>query len=465
VPIRLRLAALFALGAGLVIAVCGLLFVWQLGRGLATSTDNGLRARAVAIVPDLGQPPSTTTIGSTPTAGTGDLGDNLYQVIDRSGRVVQRSNEVDSTPLVDTATLERARSAAVFSTVGPEEHQKRVLAVPVTFEEQPSVLLVATSTETNENAVERVRNIFVLAAGPLVALAAVAAWLLAGAALRPVEHLRRQVAQLSEEDLSDGVEVPGTHDELAQLAVTMNDLLGRVRRARVRERGFVAEAGHELRTPLAIMRAELELAARPGRSNEELVEAIGVAGEETERLTRLAEHLLLLARNDDDDDTQLRRRFGAVDMTQLLERATQSARARVDGQDIRIELDAPGDLVVMGDSDRMRQAVDNLLDNAVRYAPPGSLVTVTGRTDDSRLRITVTDEGPGFEESFLPRAFQRFARGDDARADGSDGAGLGLAIVQSIVETHGGTAEARNTDPGGAAVTIDIPLSAQCKDP
>jgi heavy metal sensor kinase len=462
-PIRLRLAALFALGAGLVIAVCGLLFVWQLGRGLATSTDNGLRARVAVIAPDLGQPPSTTTLGSTAAADTGDLGDNLYQVIDRSGQVVRRSTEVDSTPLVDAATLERARSAAVFSTVGPEEHQKRVLAVPVSFEGQSSVLLVATSTEPNENALERVRNIVVLAAGPLVALAAVAAWLLAGAALRPVEHLRRQVAQLSEEDLSDGVEVPRTHDELAQLAVTMNDLLGRVRRARVRERGFVAEAGHELRTPLAIMRAELELAARPGRSNEELVEAIGVAGEETQRLTRLAEHLLLLARN--DDDTQPRLRVVAVDMTQLLERATQSARARLDGRDVRIELDAPGDLVVTGDSDRMRQAVDNLLDNAVRYAPPGSLVTVTGRTDDSRLRITVTDEGPGFEESFLPRAFQRFARGDDARADGSDGAGLGLAIVQSIVETHGGTAEACNTDAGGAAVTIDIPLSAQCKDP
>jgi len=287
-----------------------------------------------------------------------------------------------------------------------------------------------------------------------VAIAALGAYWLARAALSPVERLRRQVAAVSGRDERPAVEVPGTRDEIAALAGTMNELLGRLQGALAQQRAFVADASHELRTPLAVLRGELELAARPGRSRDDLVAAVGSAAAEAERLSRLTGDLLLLARSDEE---RLSLRLEAIDIGKLLARSSEIAASRLAAAGISCHVDAQDGTLAAVDSDRIRQAVDNLLDNALRFAPRGSVIVLTARADGPDLDIEVRDDGPGFPVGFLPHAFERFRRPDTSRSRGDGGAGLGLAIVRAIAIAHGGTASAANRPGGGAMIRLRLP--------
>jgi signal transduction histidine kinase len=287
-----------------------------------------------------------------------------------------------------------------------------------------------------------------------VAVAALGAYWLARAALSPVERLRRQVAAVSGRDEESAVQVPGTRDEIAALADTMNELLGRLQGALARQRAFVADASHELRTPLAVLRGELELAARPGRSREELAAAVASAAAEAERLSRLTDDLLLLARSDED---QLSLRVETADIGELLARSAGMAASRLAAAGVSCRIEVAGEVLAAVDGDRIRQAVDNLLDNALRFAPRGSAIVLSATARGSDLRISVRDDGPGFPPGFLPHAFERFRRPDTGRSRDDGGAGLGLAIVRAIAAAHGGTAIAARGPGGGAVVCLRLP--------
>ncbi|HZD14554.1 MAG TPA: HAMP domain-containing sensor histidine kinase, partial [Pseudonocardiaceae bacterium] len=231
--------------------------------------------------------------------------------------------------------------------------------------------------------------------------------------------------------------------------------LARMQEALERERSFVADAGHEPRTPLAILRAELELAARPGRSRDELVDAVSHAGVETDRLIRLAEDLLLLARA---DNAQPSLRPVPLVLPELLGAAARGAEARAAARGVTVAVHTPAELTVVADPDRLRQAVDNLLDNATRHAPSGSVVEITATANGTGMIVVeVADRGPGFPVEFLPDAFERFHRADAARTRDGGGTGLGLSIVQAITEAHGGHASVGNRPGGGATVTLELP--------
>ena len=287
-----------------------------------------------------------------------------------------------------------------------------------------------------------------------VAIAALGAYWLARAALSPVERLRRQVAAVSGRDDESAVEVPGTRDEIAALAGTMNELLGRLQGTLARQRAFVADASHELRTPLAVLRGELELAARPGRGRDELAAAVRSAAAEAERLSRLTDDLLLLARSDED---QLSLRLEITDIGKLLARSAGIAASRLAAAGVSCCIEAQDGMLAAVDGDRIRQAVDNLLDNALRFAPRGSAIVLSATADGCDLGIQVRDDGPGFPPGFLPHAFERFRRPDTSRSRDDGGAGLGLAIVRAIAAAHGGTATAANRPGSGAMVSLRFP--------
>jgi two-component system, OmpR family, sensor kinase len=287
-----------------------------------------------------------------------------------------------------------------------------------------------------------------------VAVAALGAYWLARATLSPVERLRRQVAAVSGRDEGAAVEVPGTRDEIAALAGTMNELLGRLQGTLARQRAFVADASHELRTPLAVLRGELELAARPGRSRDDLAAAVRSAAAEAERLSRLADDMLLLARSDED---RLGLRLEPTDIGKLLARSAEIAASRLAAAGVNCHVEARDGTLATVDGDRIRQAADNLLDNALRFAPRGSVIVLAARADGPDLGIEVRDDGPGFPAGFLPHAFERFRRPDTGRSRDDGGAGLGLAIVRAIAVAHGGTASAANRPGGGAMVHLRLP--------
>jgi signal transduction histidine kinase len=262
------------------------------------------------------------------------------------------------------------------------------------------------------------------------------------------------VAALSERDSGATLHVPGTHDEIAALARTMNGLLVRLRRALARQRAFVADASHELRTPFAVLRGELELAGRPGRSKEELRAAVASAAEEADRLTRLTDDLLLLARGDED---KLSLQLERADIASLLAASAERARARAEAVGVTCHVSAAPGLTAVIDAGRVRQAVDNLVDNALRFAPRDTQLVLWAEIAGPSLVIEVRDSGPGFPPEFLPYAFERFRRPDQGRSRNAGGAGLGLAIVQAIALAHGGEAMVSNRPEGGATVRLELP--------
>jgi signal transduction histidine kinase len=287
-----------------------------------------------------------------------------------------------------------------------------------------------------------------------VVIAGIGGWVLAAAALRPVERMRRTAADISEHDVSARLPVPATHDELQALATTMNLLLAELRDALQRQRAFVADAGHELRTPLSVLRTELELAGRPTRTSDELRDAVEHAAQETDRLEHLAQGLLFLANRDEGSHANL----AVTPLFSVLEAAVDANRRNARERQVRIDLIAEAHVSARVAVSLLRPAVDNLLRNALRHSPTGSTITVRLRRSGACAVIEVADEGPGFPPEFLDHAFERFSRGDSARGSASgDGAGLGLAIVRTVAEAHDGSAEAVNRPEGGALVMIRIP--------
>jgi signal transduction histidine kinase len=267
--------------------------------------------------------------------------------------------------------------------------------------------------------------------------------------------MRSEAAAISAADVARRLPVPETGDELARLGETLNEMLARLEEALERERRFVGDASHELRTPLANLKAEIELALRRSRTPEQLVEALRSAGQETERLVRLAEDLLVLART---DRGRLPVTLEPVDVADLVASEAESFSSRASERGIAIRTDVSDDLRARVDPRRVRQALGNLLDNAIRHSVSGGTVAVEARDNGGWLSFEVRDEGTGFPADFLARAFEPFARADPSRSRTDGGTGLGLAIVQAVAEAHGGTAGARNLPQGGAAVTITIPV-------
>ena len=284
-----------------------------------------------------------------------------------------------------------------------------------------------------------------LVGGPVaLAAATFAGWLLAGAALRPVEAMRRRAAEISADTTGERLPVPRSEDEIRRLATTLNEMLERLDAGLLRERRFVADASHELRTPLSLLRTELELALRRPRRSEEYEAALRSVAEEVDRLVRLAEGLLLLA-TAEEAGLQPER----IDVRELLEAV---ARRFANGAEIEMS-DTLGELVA--DRLRLEAALGNLVENGLRHGAPPIRLEALRDGDDAVFRVT--DAGPGFPPSFREHAFERFARADEARTE--KGAGLGLAIVDAVARAHGGEATARNGPGGGAEVTISIPVA------
>ena len=444
--IRLRLALLFAIASAVFLSLGAWLFVSVLSSSLLSSVDSQLVAQASHASSYLGA-------GSHVPLTSGVNGpEYVVQVVDSSGNLRGSSAEAPAVPIISTSEVDRAKTQQVLITQTRDNEHQRVLAQPL-----PGrvgwIVIVGASLETYDATMSRVTTELVIGCTLFVILAAAGSYLLARSALKPVERLRIEVSNLSVRDIPGTLAVPLTHDEISALARTMNELLVRVRTSLEREQSLVADASHELRTPFAILQGELELAQRPGRTREELMTTVTVAAEEVARLTRIANDLLLLSRG---DQGQLQILPVVVGVRDYLAEIMAHVEPRVTGHGMTCRFDAPSSLRARIDPDRIRQVIDNLIDNSLRYCPRGSVIELRAGAMEQNLWLEVADNGPGFDPNFLPHAFERFRRSDASRSRHHGGAGLGLAIASSIVGAHGGTVIAENRPTGGACVRVTL---------
>jgi signal transduction histidine kinase len=287
----------------------------------------------------------------------------------------------------------------------------------------------------------------------LLAVVVLAGFALAGAVLHPVEAMRRAAERISDIDPRARLPLPVAEDEVHRLGVTLNDMLARLERARDRERTFVADASHELRTPLSILKTEVEVALRTENPPEALRAALGVVGEEADRLTQLADDLLLVARSD-SGHLELDRR--QVSARELLDGVDRRFRVRTNESGRALLIEASEDTTLNVDVSRIEQALTNLVDNALRHG--AGTVTLVAGADDGHVELHVLDEGPGLPPAFVAQAFERFSRAQSGRS--GEGSGLGLAIVALVAAAHGGEAHVRNrAEPGGTDAWLRLPAS------
>jgi two-component system OmpR family sensor kinase len=455
-PIRVRLTLPFALAMAGVLVAMGVFVYYRVSNALLATIDQNLRAQATESAGRLrvgGDQLLDSDTAAGPTVG---------QLLSPDGSVLL-SVPPHLAPFLSTRDRREALAGRTVWRSGQINGLKdewRIFAEPMTTPSGHEVFVIARSLKDRRDTLHRLGREFLLS-GPLALLLAVGAgYGLAAAALRPVEAMRRRATAITASTPGQRLPVPTSHDEISRLAVTLNDMLERLEAAFEHERRFLADASHELRTPLALMRTELELALRRPRTHAELVAALRSASEETERMTKLAQDILLIARSDQEGIPLRRERVSAREILQRTAKRFQPHAAEV-GRVVAVTPFA--DVTLAVDPARIEQALDNLVDNALAYGR--GAVTLFARGSDDGVELHVTDEGDGFPPGFAGRAFNRFSRGNEGRGPG--GTGLGLAIVEVIARAHGGSASLTHPDRGGTDVwiTVDGRAVALTKDP
>ena len=449
-PIRLRLTLAFTIVMAVVLTATGFFLYLRLRTELDNRLDQSLHSRLQVTNTLLRQGDSSREAIAQVSAQRRD-GSGFTQILAAGGSVLGGSEGLRSEALLSPAEIGRA--AATTSTFDLETDAAdvgavRVLASPVRTPAGTLVVAVGASLEDRNQALSNLRALLLAGEPIALLLAALAAYAVISAALRPVEAMRTRAAAISTEDLGRRLPLSAGRDELRRLGETLNEMLVRLEDGLVRERAFVADASHEFRTPLAMLKAELELMKLERPVGAAFDGALASAIGDTDRLARLTDDLLVLARADRD---RLPIKPERVSVADLLARVAQ----RYAKADVSVRADSAADPLpaISADPARLEQALGNLVDNALRYgARP---VELSAFERDGRAELHVRDEGPGFPPDFIDRAFERFSQAGAGHGD--EGTGLGLAIARAIAETHGGSARVANRPGGGADAWIAIP--------
>jgi two-component system, OmpR family, sensor kinase len=448
-PIRVRLTAAFAAAMVLVLVAAGLFVYLRLRANLDDGVNEALSARAATLAARQSDPDRVQALRDAVV----DPEESFAQVLTPAGRPLATAGNARRSALTP-AEVRRAATRGVIAErrLPAIDGAARILGRPARGREGRVVVVVGQSLNDRNEALAGVVTSFAIGGPVAIVVAAGLGYLLAGVGLAPVEAMRKRAREVSLDRTGEQeLPLPTAHDEVRRLGETLNEMLARLRGSFERERRFVADASHELRTPIAVIKTELEAALRSGDYGPRAHEALLAASEECDHLAQLAEDLLVIARAAEGELPVRREELG---VRPLLDGVRARYTDRAEHHHRRVRVDAAADLTVRADPLRMRQALGNLVDNALRHGEGD--VVLRGRNGAGGVDLEVSDGGAGFAPDVAAHAFERFARGGQARTGG--GTGLGLAIVRAIAEAHGGRA---TIVPGpGGRVRIWLPLSA-----
>lgn len=443
--LRARVTALAAVAVAVGLAAASALLALSLRSGLIHGLDDSAQSRAADAVSALARGDTRLAVSAVDVT---DDDSSQVQVLGSGGEVV-----ASSPALAGLAPLDRPMTDPRLAyELSIDDRDYRAYSARATG--ALTVVVVTPMTDVEE-AMAQLAERILLGAPVLLALICTAVWVLVGYTLQTVDRLRTQVADLSAAGLDRRVDVPVAHDEVRDLALTMNDLLDRLERSAHTQRRFVADAAHELRSPLAALRARLEVSERaddPARWRL----AGPVLLEDTERLSSLVDDLLALARL---DESPRLRNAQPVDLDEIVFAEISGLRATTA---VTLDVSQVSAGLVHGDPDLLTRIVRNLLSNAIRHA--SSIVRTSVSSIGGQIELTVADDGPGIPQAERERVFERFHRLDEARARDGGGSGLGLAIVRDAAHAHGGSVSISDARPG-TAVKVLLPRERDSQQP
>ena len=435
VRVRTTVGAVVVVGIALVVAAVAMVVL--LRRSLTNDVRTAARFRALAVA-------NVVETGPYGPIRVGDSEDEFVQVLDNSGSVVATSANLRGRPaVIDLAPGESEDVEVPF-----EDDPFLAIALSDATGGQTYTIVAGRTLETVVESTQVVVTLLLFGVPLMLLVVAGVTWRVTGRALAPVEGIRSEVESITTSALHRRVPVPSSGDEIARLARTMNETLARLEEGHARQRRFVSDASHELRSPVASIRqhAEVAIAHPENASAGELARRVL---EEDLRIQRLVEDLLLLARLDEQPDAD---RAEMVDLDDVVFEEVDRLRA---GTDKRVDVGGVTGGRVSGDRPRLTRLVGNLLENALRHARASVVVALQEEGDEVVLRVD--DDGAGVPEAERSRVFERFVRLEEARDRDSGGAGLGLAIVAHVARAHGGSVEVLESPAGGARFEVRVP--------
>jgi heavy metal sensor kinase len=467
--LRLQMAAWYTTAFAVLLLLTGAVFYQYLEHMLEASVDTDLQLRAQQIASAVVTQNGTISRRSV----TGDVPDfgSSTQPVDVNYGAFVRLLDIHGTRLTETTAFRALRVPAASVTQplqgipwqgtiqSTSDQEVRLYSRTLTNKGKPVAVIQVGESLSNLHTLLHQLVAALLVVGFLVlASCAAGSYWLAARSFAPIQRLAETARKIKAEDLHQRVPVPPVRDEVQYLAMTLNSMLDSLDQAFSRQRQFVADASHELRTPVAVIRNKAGVALLEPPRLDETVTALQEIRTETERLTFLLTDLLTLARGDEG-----RARFGreVVQLDRLVETVAATTEVLADERRIQLALRIPHPVTVVGDEARLIQVVMNLLDNAIRYTKPGGRVWVSVEQTDDSARLIVRDTGSGIAPEHLPHIFERFYRADPTRRrTGGSSSGLGLSIVEWIARTHGGSVEVESQVGQGSCFTVTLPLTS-----
>jgi two-component system, OmpR family, sensor kinase len=462
--LKKRLLLWHVAAVGLILALAAFGADWVFSRMVLGQFDQSLislaQTEAALALADSREPPRVHDVAPGTSASFFPRLDKFIQIVDTEGHVVARSRNLGDARLPTPPDLlgERHRGGQVFETIEHfTDEPVRMLSVPIQVGAARYGIQVAGSLDDANAALRTARYLFLTMAVAILGVVALTGSILTRGILRPIDRIVLQARVIEGSALGQRLQHPGSHDEIARLVETLNEMLGRIEQVFEAQRRFTADASHELRSPLSRLRAELEVTLRRPRERLEYEEALRSCLAEAERLSRLAEELLTLARLEAGAPHEAP--LKPVRLAPILDEALARLESEARRREIKVLMDSPADLSVKVAPSAAILVVANVLDNAVKFSPPGGWVRIQVTSEGSDAVVAVSDSGPGVPEEEMPRLFERFYRGSAARSTEMPGVGLGLAICRLLVDAQGGEISVASAPGGGATVRVRLPLA------
>jgi len=451
--IRWRLTLWYAAILAVILILFSAAVYYLMGEHLLSRMDSTLRAELNAIDEELEESSTTTRLSARLHRRFGHYEHVFFDVRYRDSNVPLFSRHLGTAPFpARQAVTENTGDVSTYQS--PDGNRWRIASTVIPGPSGPMVARVAASLAGDEHERRELLGTLLLI-GPLALIGAFAGgYVLARRALAPVDRMTREAQAITAHRLDRRLEVSSPHDELGRLASTLNDMIARLQNSFAHMQRFTADAAHELRTPVTIIRSEAEVALRTTRTVEEYRHSLETLLEEVSHLTHLADQLLYLCR-EDAGTSQMMRETVALD--QLVSEVSGHMRALADEKGINLIWNKHETCRMQGDPERLRRVLFNLLSNAIKFTPAGGTVSVSLDCPNGQLELVVADTGPGIPAEQLPRVFDRFHRINAARESG--GTGLGLAISRAIVESHHGSIMIDSDVGEGTRVTVTLPIN------